>query len=189
VGDATGTAAPPGNGNRRTTDIPPAAKPGEVVSIVRRDRATRIRKVIPGAPDELVAALAARPAAEVDLTIAGLRQARRDALNQEKASRRQRRADARKYRHYDEDQLAARNIRMISATGTRASGDLTALESLADFTRHADSLMHLAVAGLRSRGYPDEEIGRALGITRQAVGQRFGRKRGFTSEEHQDGAA
>ena len=35
----------------------------------------------------------------------------------------------------------------------------------------------VAVDGCRARGYSDAEIGAALGITRQAVGQRFGRKR------------
>jgi len=153
------------------------------------NRAARVRRVIPGAADELVAALAARPAVEVDLIVAGLRQARRDALVQEKARRRQARADARRHHHYDEDQLTQRNIRMISATGARASSDLDALEGLALFVAHADGLMHLAVAGLRARGYSDEEIGTALGITRQAVGQRFGRKRAFTPDDLAGGAA
>ena len=37
------------------------------------NRADRLRKVIPGAADELVATLAARPVAEVGLIVAALR--------------------------------------------------------------------------------------------------------------------
>ena len=44
------------------------------------NREQRLRKVVPGADDALVAALAARPAAEVDVIVAALRQARRDAI-------------------------------------------------------------------------------------------------------------
>jgi hypothetical protein len=145
-------------------------------------RAERLRKVIPGAGDDLIASLAAKPAAEVDLIVAALRQARRDGVAHEKQLRARRRADARKYHHYDEAQLAGRNLRVLDATGRRATADLAALESLAGFTRHAGALMALAVAQLRARRYSDEEIGGALGITRQAVGQRFGRKGSFTPD-------
>ena len=145
------------------------------------NRETRLRKVIPGPEGDLIAILAARPASEVDLIVAALRQARRDAIQYEADRKRQRKADARRYRHYDQSQLAARNIRMLSAGARRAAGgDLDALASLADFARHIDTVTHLAVAGLRAGGIPDELIGEALGITRQAVGQRFGRKGVFT---------
>lgn len=144
------------------------------------NREQRLRKLIPGAADDLIAALAARPAAEVDEVVIALRQARRDGVAHEKQLRARRRADARKYHHYDESQLAGRNIRVLDATGKRAAADLAALESLAEFTRHAGSLMAMAVAQLRDRGYSDEEIGRALGVTRQAVGSRFGRKGSLT---------
>ena len=43
--------------------------------------------------------------------------------------------------------------------------------------RHLDDLTAMAVEGCRARGYPDPVIADALGITRQAVGQRFGRKK------------
>ena len=36
--------------------------------------------------------------------------------------------------------------------------------------------MALAVAALRAEGYSDGQIGQALGVTRYAVGLRFGRR-------------
>ena len=44
-------------------------------------------------------------------------------------------------------------------------------------TRHVDALTELADEGCRARGYSDPVIADALGITRQAVCQRFGRKK------------
>jgi hypothetical protein len=58
------------------------------------NREERLRKVVPGAPPGLIAGLAARPAAEVDLIVALARQARRDAIAADKARRRQRVAAA-----------------------------------------------------------------------------------------------
>jgi DNA-directed RNA polymerase specialized sigma24 family protein len=60
--------------------------------------------------------------------------------------------------------------------GRRASTDLEALRWLAGAVDHAREALALAVDGCRAQGYSDAEIGAALGITRQAVGQRFGRK-------------
>jgi hypothetical protein len=68
-------------------------------------------------------------------------------------------------------------VRQITRMGTRASGDLDALEWLAGAVDHARTALAVAVDGCRARGFSDAEIGAALGITRQAVGQRFGRKR------------
>ena len=68
-------------------------------------------------------------------------------------------------------------VRMIGGMGRRASADLDALAALADAVDNARAILALAVDGCRARGYSDGEIGAALGITRQAVGQRFGRKR------------
>jgi hypothetical protein len=67
-------------------------------------------------------------------------------------------------------------VRMIGGMGRRASADLPALKALAEAVDNARQILALAVDGARARGYSDGEIGRALGITRQAVGQRFGRK-------------
>ena len=61
--------------------------------------------------------------------------------------------------------------------GVRASADLDALEWLAGAADYARAALAMAVDGCRARGYSDGEIGAALGISRQAVGQRFGRKR------------
>jgi hypothetical protein len=70
-------------------------------------------------------------------------------------------------------------VRQITRMGARASGDLDALAWLAGAADHARGALAVAVDGCRARGYSDAEIGAALGITRQAVGQRFGRKRGL----------
>jgi len=71
---------------------------------------------------------------------------------------------------------AAGLARQIRTMGARASGDLEALSWLSGAVDHARTALALAVAGCRAAGYSDAEIGHALGITRQAVGQRFGRK-------------
>jgi DNA-directed RNA polymerase specialized sigma24 family protein len=72
---------------------------------------------------------------------------------------------------------AAGLVRQIDRMGTRASADLYALGWLSSAADHARTALSVAVDGCRSRGYSDAEIGAALGISRQAVGQRFGRKR------------
>jgi hypothetical protein len=140
------------------------------------NREDRLRKVIPGAADDLITALAAKPAAEVDLIVAALRQARRDALDHERERKRQRKLDDKKHGNYDEAQLAARNLRLVTSTGKRASADLDALASLAEFTRHSQVMIALAVDGLRANGASDADIASALGVTRQAVWSRFPRQ-------------
>lgn len=157
-------------------------------------RADRIRKIVPGAPDDLIAALAARPAAEVDLIVTALRQARRDERQHQRALAKQRKTTVESGevvpRRYEEAQLGGRNLRMLDAAGRRAQGDLDALEWLAQSRRHADRLIALAVAGLRAEGVPDAEIARRLGVTRGAVGLRFGRRGDSTpGAEASDGAA
>lgn len=140
------------------------------------NREQRIRKAAPGAPDQTVAALAALPVAVVNDVVVALREARKDAIAQHKALRRQRRLEARRYHWYDEDQLAARNTRIVARSGERAAANLDALASLAGLASHAQDMIALAVDGLRARGYSDTEIGMAMGITRQAVGQHYGRR-------------
>jgi len=140
-------------------------------------RAQKLRKVMPGAADQLVDVLAGRPAAEVDLIVAACRQAARDDRERRDALRRRRRAEARRYGWYDEEQLAARNNAVLSAQGGRAvKGSLDALAWLAASHRHIETLIADGVDALRDRGSSDGEIGRALGITRQSVGERFGRR-------------
>jgi hypothetical protein len=146
------------------------------------NREQRLRRQIPGADQELITQLAARPADEVDLVVRALRQARRDALAHDKSRRAQRRADARSHRWYDEAQLAKRNNAVLSAQGKRAQEDLEALGWLAESRRHADRLIAMAVEGLRSRGLSDADIGSALGITKQGVQKRFQRQPELSAE-------
>ena len=77
----------------------------------------------------------------------------------------------------EHDSYADGVMRLIRGMGKRASADLEALEWLAGAADYARQALAVAVDGCRARGYSDGEIGAALGITRQAVGQRFGRKR------------
>jgi hypothetical protein len=66
--------------------------------------------------------------------------------------------------------------RLVAALGRRAAeGDLDALvelERVADAIREAEAV---AVDGLRRVGYSDGEVGRELGVSRQAVRQRWPR--------------
>jgi len=88
-----------------------------------------------------------------------------------------RRRGQRAERVIENDSYAASVVRQIRRMGVRASADLAALAWLAGAVDHARDALAMAVDGCRSRGYSDGEIGAALGITRQGVGQRFGRKR------------
>jgi len=86
----------------------------------------------------------------------------------------------RRFPSYDEGQLTGRNLRMISAAGSRAGNSLDALAGLVEARDAIAGRIALAVPLLRARGYSDPEIAATLGTTRQAVGQAFGRKRRFT---------
>jgi hypothetical protein len=142
------------------------------------NKADRIREVAPGLSDEAIARYARGTVAEVDDLVRALRQARRDALQKAADQRRQRRLDNRRYGNYDESQLTERNVRVLRSQGRRAlGGNLDALTALGEMTRHLEAITALAVEGCRARGYSDPVIASALGITRQAVGQRFGRKK------------
>lgn len=153
-------------------------------------REDKIRKVVPGADADLIAALADRPVPEVELVVRALRQARRDERQHQANRKRQSKADAARYRHYDSDELTGRNVRLLRSSGQRAErGDLDALRGLAEFARHTDRLIHMAVTGLRVRGVADAEIGRYLGCTRQSVHDRFGRKESLTSDDGQEVAS
>lgn len=155
------------------------------------NRADRLRKVVPGAPPELVAVLAARPVAEVDLIVALARQARRDERQHQADRRRQRKKDDAEYGNYDEDQLAGRNLRLIETTALRAAGlptkrqlkrdpdrqpgkgNLDAFVTLAQMERDIPRQLQMCFDALIAQGTKDAEIARALGVTRSAVGQRY----------------
>jgi hypothetical protein len=154
------------------------------------NRADRLRRAVPGAPAELVTALAARPAAEVDLIVALARQARRDAISDDRARRRQKVADRRRYGHVEDQDQAAATGRMLAAVGHRAGRSIDALAGLVRFERETiPDLKRMAVADLRAQGYSDPAIGRALGITSQRVGQLYGLKSGFQPAGPESGRA
>ena len=125
------------------------------------NRADRLRKVVPGASRELIAALAARPLAEVDLVVALARQTRRDERQHQADRRRQRKRDDRQFANYDEADLSGRNLRLIAGQGGRAASNLDALAGMAEARRLLDAGISEAVASLRARD-SDEEIGQAL---------------------------
>jgi DNA-directed RNA polymerase specialized sigma24 family protein len=89
----------------------------------------------------------------------------------------------------EDTDYAAGVVRLIRSMGKRASADLEALQWLAGAVDYARDALAMAVDGCRARGYSDGEIGAALGISRQAVGQRFGRKREVYAGQPESGAA
>ena len=148
------------------------------------NRADRLRKVAPGATDEAVSVLAGLPADQVAAIATFARQAQRDALDDAADRKRQRKADDRANANYDEESLTRRNVAVIASQGQRARrGSLDALEGLGRIRAELDAITRIGVDGCRAEGIPDAVIAEALGITRQAVGQRFGRKGAFTPDE------
>ncbi len=89
----------------------------------------------------------------------------------------------------ENDSYADGVVRLIRSMGKRAAVDLEALTWLAGAADYARGALAMAVDGCRARGYSDGEIGAALGITRQAVGQRFGRKRDVHAGPAESGVA
>jgi DNA-directed RNA polymerase specialized sigma24 family protein len=66
--------------------------------------------------------------------------------------------------------------RIITAYARRvAAGDVEALPQLVQLAQVLDTAIGHAVTGLRGRGYSWAEIAARLGLTRQAVHQRWGR--------------
>lgn len=149
------------------------------------NRADRLRTVLPGADLMMIERLATLPTSVVADVVAAAKQAHRDGRAHEVSVRRQRKADRRKHGHVEDDQQAAATERMMEARVRRAGRSLEAARTFADFEHSIPAMKILIVAGLRAEGYSDPEIGDALGVTRQAVGQAFGRKGAFTP----DGAA
>lgn len=145
------------------------------------NREERIRRELPAGHEDVAGILAAHSAGEVDRIVAALRASRREGREHEKEMR----ARARRSRRHDADDLAIVSGRMLAGIGRRgASGDLDAAAALYSLVmRQGSELLDLTVDGLRARGYRDTEIGAGFGITRQAVGQRFGRKGAFTGTE------
>lgn len=141
-------------------------------------KAEKIRKAAPGLPEADVTRYARLTVREVDALCRVLRRTRRDALAAEADRRRQRRLDNRKHQNYDEVQLTERNLRVVGKQAERAGdGNLDALAALGATARFVDEQIAEAVAKCRTRGYSDPEIADMLGVTRQALGQRYGRKK------------
>ncbi len=75
----------------------------------------------------------------------------------------------------ENDQYAAFARRVVAAYGRRvAAGDVEALAPMVQLAHDLDDAIGHAVAGLRGFGYSWGEIANRLGVTRQAVHQRWG---------------
>lgn len=148
------------------------------------NRADRLRRVAPGATEGQIAALAELPFNTVVAIAMFGKQAGRDHLAAVAEKKRQRKADDQRNANYDEDSLTRRNLAVIASQGERArSGNLDALTGLGQVRDYVDTRIRVAVEGCRAEGYSDAVIAETLGITRQAVGQRYGRKGSFTRDD------
>jgi hypothetical protein len=75
----------------------------------------------------------------------------------------------------DNQEFDAFTRRILRAYAARiASGDIEALRTMASLSLEVDSVVTLAVLGLRQVPYSWEAIGEALGTSRQAAQQRYG---------------
>jgi hypothetical protein len=75
----------------------------------------------------------------------------------------------------ENDDFAAFVRRVVRAYGRRvASGDPDALVALVALAREVDAVTSDAVIGLRGAGYSWGDIAARLGVSRQAVQQRWG---------------
>jgi DNA-directed RNA polymerase specialized sigma24 family protein len=76
----------------------------------------------------------------------------------------------------ENDQYAAFVRRVIAAYSRRvAAGDIEAITDMTSIAVQLDDAIREAVTGLRAAGYPWADIAARLGVTRQAVQQRWGR--------------
>ena len=75
----------------------------------------------------------------------------------------------------ENDEYAAFARRVIAAYSRRvASGDIDAIAEMAALADHLDAAIGDAITGLRAIGYSWADIALRLGVTRQAVQQRWG---------------
>jgi hypothetical protein len=154
------------------------------------NREQRLRAALEGTGmEDQAASLATLPAAQVDLIVSALKASGRAALARDKARRRQRVADRRKYHHIEDGQQADATDRQALALARRAGSNLDTLARLKDHYDDGPAVLALAVAALRSEGYSDGQIGLALGVTRYAVGLRFGRRGDLYAGPAESGAA
>ncbi len=81
----------------------------------------------------------------------------------------------------ENDAYAAFTRRVLRAYARRVgAGDVEALTAMVALSHDIDRAVHHAVTGLRGFGYSWAEIGTRLGISRQAVQQRWGNTRNPT---------
>jgi len=74
------------------------------------------------------------------------------------------------------DEFGAFARRIMRAYGRRvADRDIAALGGLAQLREEVDVATRNAVAALRTQGYSWADIGRELGVTKQAAQQKWGR--------------
>jgi hypothetical protein len=81
----------------------------------------------------------------------------------------------RRTRRVENDEYALFASRILRAYSCRiASGDIDALASFSALAEEAGELLRTAIFCLRVRGYSWADIGKRLGVTRQAAQQRWG---------------
>jgi len=84
-------------------------------------------------------------------------------------------------RYVETEEFARFVRRIVAAYRRRIAGvdgqapDLANLRGLADLAGDVDAAIGEAVAGLRAHGHTLQEIADVLGVSRQAVHQRYGR--------------
>jgi hypothetical protein len=81
----------------------------------------------------------------------------------------------RSQRVVENDEYAAFARRVIAAYSRRVgSGDIDAIAEMAALADHLDAAISDAITGLRAIGYSWADLALRLGVTRQAVQQRWG---------------
>jgi hypothetical protein len=81
----------------------------------------------------------------------------------------------RRRRHVENDEYAVFTRRVLRAYARRiGAGDIDAITDLGGLLGEVETALSRAVSGLRDTGYSWAEIGLRLGVTRQAVHQRWG---------------
>lgn len=163
-------------------------------------REERLRAALAGTGlEDQAAELAALPASQVDLIVAGLKASHRAGREHERQVRRQRHAgkvEAREARRREDEEKARRTgrpedrevvsgvqdtgyaaafSRQAGAFAARAAFSPAALTEMLRFYAGKDAALAMAVAGLRAAGYSDAEIARAHGTSRNYIRQRYER--------------
>jgi hypothetical protein len=109
-------------------------------------------------------------------------QLRRELRDELREAERSRRAELRRQREVEPAQLAAAARRLIKALGNRAAVDIEALADLRALHDVVEDQLGASIAAVRSgeqlgfgARHSWADVGRVLGITRQAAQMRYGR--------------